>query len=97
MAEEKRGMRNGDKGNVLHSLRTKIVGVMIMAMVILSVCLSVVLIRNLRIPLMNLNQSYLYDLALAYGEKLQSEIEQKGYNTATHYNSLADSLGEAGL
>ena len=33
MAEEKRGMRNGDKGNVLHSLRTKIVGVMIMAMV----------------------------------------------------------------
>ena len=97
MAEEKRVVKSGEKGNVLNSLRTKIVGVMVLAMVILSVCLSVVLIRNLRIPLMNLNQSYLYDLALAYGEKLQSEIEQKGYNTATHYNSLADSLGGVGL
>lgn len=97
MAEEKRGMKSGDTGNVLNSLRTKIVGVMVLAMVILAVCLSVVLIRNLRIPLMNLNQTYLYDLALAYGEKMQSEIEQKGYNTATHYNNLVDSLGEVGL
>ncbi len=97
MAEEKRGMKSRDRENVLHSLRTKIVGVMVLAMVILAVCLSVVLIRNLRIPLMNLNQTYLYDLALAYGEKMQSEIEQKGYNTATHYNNLVDSLGEVGL
>ena len=97
MTEEKRGTKSRDKGNVLQSLRTKIVGVMILAMVILSVCLSVVLIRNLRIPLMNLNQSYLYDLALAYGDKLQTQIEVQGYNTATHYNNLADSLGEVGL
>lgn len=97
MAGEKRVTNRNEKGNVLHSVRTKIVGAMILAMVILSVCLSVVLIRNLRIPLMNINQSYLYDLTLAYGEKMQSEIEQKGYNTATHYNSLADSLNEVGL
>ena len=97
MTEEKRGTKSREKGNVLQSLRTKIVGVMILAMVILSVCLSVVLIRNLRIPLMNLNQSYLYDLALAYGDKLQTQIEVQGYNTATHYNNLADSLGEVGL
>ena len=97
MEEEKRVTKRNKKSNVMHSVRTKIVGAMILAMVILSVCLSVVLIRNLRIPLMNINQSYLYDLALAYGEKMQSEIEQKGYNTATHYNSLADSLSEVGL
>ncbi len=57
--------QNGEK-NVFQSVRTKIVGVLIIAMTILSVCLSVVLIRNLRIPLMQLNQNYLYDLAVAY-------------------------------
>ena len=97
MTEEKGVMKNKNKDNVLHSVRTQIVGAMFLAMVILSVCLSVVLIRNLRIPLMDLNQSYLYDLAVAYGEKLQSEIEVQGYNTATHYNNLADSLGGVGL
>lgn len=97
MAEEKRVVKGKDKSNVLHSVRTQIVGAMFLAMVILSVCLSVVLIRNLRIPLMNLNQSYLYDLAVAYGGKLQSEIEVQGYNTATHYNNLDNSLGGVGL
>ena len=66
MEEEKRVTKRNKKSNVMHSVRTKIVGAMILAMVILSVCLSVVLIRNLRIPLMNINQSYLYDLALAH-------------------------------
>lgn len=97
MAEEKRVVKGKNKSDVLHSVRTQIVGAMFLAMVILSVCLSVVLIRNLRIPLMNLNQSYLYDLAVAYGGKLQSEIEVQGYNTATHYNNLEDSLGGVGL
>lgn len=97
MAEEKRVVKGKDKSDVLHSVRTQIVGAMFLAMVILSVCLSVVLIRNLRIPLMNLNQSYLYDLAVAYGGKLQSEIEVQGYNTATHYNNLDNSLGGVGL
>lgn len=97
MTEEKRGVKSSDKGNVLHSVRTKIVGAMFLAMVILSTCLSVVLIRNLRIPLMNLNQSYLYDLAVAYGGKLQSEIEVQGYNTATHYGNLDNSIGGVGL
>lgn len=97
MAEQKRVVKSNGKGNVLHSVRTKIVGAMFLAMVILSVCLSVVLIRNLRIPLMNLNQSYLYDLAVAYGEKLQSQIEVQGYNTAVHYNNLDASIGGVGL
>lgn len=97
MAEEKRVVKGKDKSDVLHSVRTQIVGAMFLAMVILSVCLSVVLIRNLRIPLMNLNQSYLYDLAVAYGGKLQSEIEVQGYNTATHYGNLDASIGGVGL
>lgn len=97
MAEEKGVTKNKNKENVLHSVRTQLVGAMFLAMVILSTCLSVVLIRNLRIPLMNLNQNYLYDLAVAYGGKLQSEIEVQGYNTATHYNNLENSIGGVGL
>lgn len=97
MAEEKRMTNKKDKSAALHSVRTKIVGALVIAMAVLSTCLSVVLIRNLRIPLMDLNQCYLYDLAVAYGEMLQSQIEVQGYNTATHYNNLDASIGGVGL
>ncbi len=97
MAEEKTMTIKKDKSAALHSVRTKIVGALVIAMAVLSICLSVVLIRNLRIPLMDLNQCYLYDLAVAYGEMLQSQIEVQGYNTATHYNNLKDSIGGVGL
>lgn len=90
-------MKQSGGNNVFQSVRTKIVGVMVIAMTILSVCLSVVLIRNLRIPLMQLNQNYLFDLAVAYGEKVQEEIEMMGYNTAVYYGNLSEALGEVGL
>lgn len=95
----KAGTYGEEKGvkNPLHSVRTKIVSVMIIAMVILAVCLSVVLIRNLRIPLMELNQSYLSDLATAYGKEIQVQIENQGYNTATTYNNMQESIGDVGI
>lgn len=86
------------KGNaVLHSVKTKLVGGMVVAMAIMSICLSVVLIRNLRIPMMELNQNYLYDLAVAYEDKIESSIELQGYNTATNYAILSSSLEGVGL
>ncbi len=90
-------MKENEGKNVFQSVRTKIIGVLVIAMTILSVCLSVVLIRNLRIPLMDLNKNYLYDLAVAYGEKIQDEISMIGYNTATSYSSLSDAIGDVGL
>lgn len=83
--------------NLFRSVRTKIVSVLVISMTILSVCLSVVLIRNLRIPLLDLNKSYLYDLAVAYGEQVQAEIEMIGYNTATDYSTLNHTIGGVGL
>lgn len=88
--------QNGEK-NLFQSVRTKIVGVMVISMTILSVCLSVVLIRNLRIPLLDLNKNYLYDLVVAYGEKIEEEIEMIGYNTAVDYSGLSAAIGEVGL
>lgn len=87
-----------NKGKSLfQSVRTKIVGALVIAMTILAVCLSVILIRNLRIPLIDLNKNYLYDLALAYGEQVQGQIDMIGLNTATSYSSLSDVIGDVGL
>lgn len=90
-------MKKEGEGYLFQSVRTKIIGVMVIAMTILSVCLSVVLIRNLRIPLMEQNKSYLYDLAIAYGEKIQEEIELISYSTAVNYNNLNEAIGGVGL
>ena len=90
-------MKKDEGKNLFQSVRTKIVGVMVIAMTILSVCLSVVLIRNLRIPLMDLNKNYLYDLAVAYGQKVQEEVELMGYNTAVDYGNLSENLGDVGI
>ncbi|MCM1268349.1 MAG: methyl-accepting chemotaxis protein [Bacteroidales bacterium] len=90
-------MKQKSEKNVFQSVKTKIVGVMFLAMTIMAVCLSVVLIRNLRIPLMDLNKNYLYDLVVAYGAQVQEEISMIGYNTATEYNTLSDSIGDVGI
>lgn len=98
MAAEKVSEKRENGGvSGLRSIRTKIIGAMVFAMVILSICLSVVLIKNLRIPLMELNQDYLYDMAVAYGRMTESAIEMQGYNTATQYNNLGTLLGGLGI
>lgn len=85
------------KRNPLHSVKTKLVGAMVIAMAIMMTCLSVVLIRNLRIPMMELNQSYLYDLAVAYSSRIETAMEVQGYNTATTYSNLMEILCDVGL
>lgn len=90
-------MKNNEGKNLFQSVRTKIVGVLVISMTILSVCLSIVLIRNLRIPLIDLNKNYLYDLAVAYGEQVQDQIDMIGYNTATNYSGLSEAIGDVGL
>ncbi len=97
MAAGVTAMKKKDQNNVLHSVKTKLVGGMVVAMAIMTTCLSVVLIRNLRIPMMELNQSYLYDLAVAYGDRIETTIENQGYNTATTYNNLSEILDGVGL
>lgn len=96
-AKKSKNGENITEMSFLHSVRTKIIAALVLAMVILSICLSVVLIRNLRIPLMKVNQSYLYDLTIAYGQTVEETIEMQGYNTATEYNNLAGVLGDVGL
>ena len=85
------------KKNPLHSVKTKLVGAMVIAMAIMMTCLSVVLIRNLRVPMMEVNLSYLYDLAVANRDRVETSIETQGYNTATYFYNLEETIGDVGL
>ncbi|MDE6213365.1 MAG: methyl-accepting chemotaxis protein [Lachnospiraceae bacterium] len=85
------------KKNPLHSVKTKLVGAMVIAMAIMMTCLSVVLIRNLRVPMMEVNLSYLYDLAVANRDRVETSIENQGYNTATYFYNLEETIGDVGL
>lgn len=97
MASGKAVKKKKDGNAVVHSVKTKLVGAMVVIMALVCTCLSVVLIRNLRIPMMELNKSYLYDLAVAYGDEIENAIEMQTYNTAVNYHNLEDTLGDVGL
>lgn len=85
------------KVGFFHSVRTKIVLWLIIAMAALAVCVSVVFIQNVKDHLMELNQNYLYDLAVAYNHEIEQLIDMQGYNTATDYNNLSQTLGDVGV
>ena len=81
----------------MQSVKTKMVLVVVAAMVVLGLMISLIFAVNVQNHLMDLNQNYLYDLAVAYGIEVNDQIDVIGYNTATDYNNLARSLGEVGL
>lgn len=85
------------KVGFFHSVRTKIVLWLIIAMAALAVCVSAVFIQNVKDHLMELNQNYLYDLAVAYNHEIEQLIDMQGYNTATDYNNLSQTLGDVGV
>ena len=81
----------------MQSIKTKMVLMIIAAMAVLALTISGIYAVNVQNHLMDLNQNYLYDLAIAYGIEVNDQIDVIGYNTATDYNNLARSLGEVGL
>lgn len=81
----------------MQSVKTKMVLMVVAAMVILGLMISLIFAVNVQNHLMDLNQNYLYDLAVAYGIEVNDQIDVIGYNTATDYNNLARSLGEVRL
>lgn len=94
---KKESKSNPGKVGFFQSVRTKIVACLIIAMLALAVCISAIFVENVKQQLMELTQNYLYDLAIAYGDELQQQIEIQGYNTATDYNNLSATLSEVGV
>lgn len=88
--------RAGQVG-LMQSVKTKMVLMVVAAMVVLGLMISLIFAVNVQNHLMDLNQNYLYDLAVAYGIEVNDQIDVIGYNTATDYNNLARSLGEVRL
>ena len=95
--KEKVSKANADKVGLIQSVRTKILAVLVVAMAALAICVSVIYIDNVKEHLMELNQNYLYDLTVAYGEEIEQQIETQGYNTATDYNNLSVTLEGVGI
>lgn len=95
--KEKVSKANTDKVGLIQSVRTKILAVLVVAMAALAICVSVIYIDNVKEHLMELNQNYLYDLTVAYGEEVEQQIEIQGYNTATDYNNLSATLEGVGI
>lgn len=95
--KEKISKANADKVGVIQSVRTKILAVLVVAMAALAIFVSVIYIDNVKEHLMELNQNYLYDLTVAYGEEVEQQIETQGYNTATDYNNLSATLEGVGI
>lgn len=95
--KEKISKANADKVGVIQSVRTKILAVLVVAMAALAIFVSVIYIDNVKEHLMELNQNYLYDLTVAYGEEVEQQIEIQGYNTATDYNNLSATLEGVGI
>lgn len=94
---KKESKSNPGKVGFFQSVRTKIVACLIIAMLALAVCVSTIFIVNVKQHLMELNQNYLYDLAVAYGDEICQQIEIQGYNTATDYNNLSATLSDVGV
>lgn len=94
---KKESKSNSGKVGFFQSVRTKIVACLIIAMLALAVCISAIFVENVKQQLMELTKNYLYDLAVAYGNELQQQIEIQGYNTATDYNNLSATLSDVGV
>lgn len=98
MTEEKKGknIQNGTT-NVIQSVKTKTIAILVFAMAVMATLLSFVFIKNTKAHLMELNKNYLFDLTLAYGKEIQEQINQKGYEATVEYDNLEATLGGVGL
>ncbi len=98
MAKEKKGKntRNGTT-NVIQSVKTKTIAMLVFAMAVMATLLSFVFIKNTKAHLMELNKNYLFDLTQAYGKEIQEQINQKGYEATVEYDNLDAALGGVGL
>lgn len=95
--QERLNANGADRVKLSQSVKTKLVFLVIIAMVVLGISVSVIYVTNVKRHLLQTNENYLYDLAVAYGIEVKDQIDVIGYNTATNYNNLANSLGGVGL
>lgn len=81
----------------LHSIRTKIVMVLIFALLAQGICLSAVTMSSVKNQLNMLNRKYMYDTAVAYSRVIDQMIGAQGYTIATIYSNLSASLEGVGI
>lgn len=87
------------KVNFIHSIRTKILSLLAIAIAITGLIMIFIYSPNVEKELTNLSQNYLHDLALSYGMVLNDSINISGKEqalTADNLTLLFDSVGMEG-
>lgn len=95
--ERQKSMTGGERIPLMQSVKTKMVLMVIVAMTAVGFLISEAYASNVKEHLLEVEQNYLYDLANAYGVEIKDQIDVIGYNTATNYNNLANTLGGVGI
>ncbi len=80
------------KVSILTSIRTKIVSSMFFVSILSCIVLAMLIMPNIKKNIDSTNQSYIEDLAKAYGMMFEREIKLDGIDVALSYSNLSESL-----
>lgn len=97
MTKEKVKQERSGKVRFSQSIRTRIIAVLIIALLAEGLSLSVVTMFNVTDELNTLNRNYMYDITTAYGSIVEEMIDTQGYEIATIYSNLENKLAGVGL
>ncbi len=97
MTKEKVEQERSGKVRFWQSIRTRIIAVLIIALLAEGLSLSVVTMFNVTDELNTLNRNYMYDITTAYGSIVEEMIDTQGYEIATIYSNLESKLAGVGL
>lgn len=97
MAQKRTTSSKMGKVGFFQSIRTKILAVLIIALLAEGISLAAVTTSNVTSELNSLNRSYMYDITEAYGGIIEEMISTSGYTIAIIYSNLEENLAGVGI
>lgn len=85
------------KTKFFQSIRFKLIAMTVLICIIMAVTMNVYTIHNSKVNYNELTHSYLYDLAIAYGENIDTLIKDKGKEQALQSDILKENLEGVGV
>lgn len=85
------------KVGILHSVRTKLGGLVALAILLTGISMILIYSPNVKDEMSEMSQHYLHDLALSYGMMVNDEINLIGSEKALSPETLASKLSDVGM
>lgn len=89
--------RLGHKVGILHSVRTKLGGLVALAILLTGISMILIYSPNVKDEMSEMSQHYLHDLAFSYGMMVNDEINLIGSEKALSPETLASKLSGVGM